>query len=183
MKKRNKKEDSYLVKACLLGDEKATVKLVKKWHLVFCKVAYTYTKDRDVAKDIAQESWSKILTKLDSIKDSEKFESWALSIVKSKTIDYLRSDKRKKELLTKYYIENSNIKRETENVGENYRQILKKEIESLSEGQKAVIKLYYIQEYSLKEISAILKISVGTAKSRMFHARERLKKIILNSKL
>jgi RNA polymerase sigma-70 factor (ECF subfamily) len=38
-----------------------------------------------------------------------------------------------------------------------------------------VLKLFYVEDYKLKELSDILKISVGTAKSRLFHAREKLK--------
>jgi len=44
--------------------------------------------------------------------------------------------------------------------------------------QQMVIKLFYTEEYSLKEISKTLNISVGTTKSRLFHAREKLKQIL-----
>ncbi|WP_452599421.1 RNA polymerase sigma factor [Pontimicrobium sp. MEBiC01747] len=38
--------------------------------------------------------------------------------------------------------------------------------------------MFYVQDYSLKEISNVLDVSVGTIKSRLFHARERLKLIL-----
>ena len=131
MKTKSKQEDSYLVEACLSGDKKAITKLVKKWHLVFCKVAYMYLKDREVAKDIAQESWRTILNKLEGLQESEKFESWALSLVKRKAIDYLRSDKRKKEQLKKIAIEDGRTKEEVEDNSEGRKTLLKKEIEKL----------------------------------------------------
>ncbi|CAM1362723.1 RNA polymerase sigma factor [Tenacibaculum xiamenense] len=183
MKTKSKQEDSYLVRACLSGEKKAVTKLVKKWHLVFCKVAYRYVKDREVAKDIAQDSWRKILNKLEGLQDPQKFESWALSLVKRKAIDYLRSNKRKEEQLKRIADEDRSMTEKEEDVNEDRKALLKKEIEKLNKGQREVIQLYYTQEYSLKEISSILNISVGTAKSRMFHARERLKKVILKSKL
>mgnify|MGYP000185661021 CR=1 FL=1 len=60
--------------------------------------------------------------------------------------------------------------------------ILKKEllkaIKLLSEHQQMVINLFYVEDYSLQQIGDILGISIGTAKSRLFHAREKLKTII-----
>ena len=53
-----------------------------------------------------------------------------------------------------------------------------KSINSLSSKQQVIIKLFYNQNYKLKEISEILEISIGTAKSRLFHAREKLKTIL-----
>lgn len=44
--------------------------------------------------------------------------------------------------------------------------------------QQEVIKLFYTEEYSLKEIAEILRIKHGTVKSRLFHAREKLKTIL-----
>ena len=50
-----------------------------------------------------------------------------------------------------------------------------KAINGLPEQQQMVIKLFYVENYSLKQIGKLLNISVGTAKSRLFHARENLK--------
>jgi RNA polymerase sigma-70 factor (ECF subfamily) len=38
-----------------------------------------------------------------------------------------------------------------------------------------VIRLFYKENYTLKEISDLLQLSIGTTKSRLFHAREKLK--------
>lgn len=51
-------------------------------------------------------------------------------------------------------------------------------IKKLPEHQQVVIKLFYVEDYSLKQISDILKISIVTAKSRLFHAREKLKETL-----
>ena len=50
----------------------------------------------------------------------------------------------------------------------------------LPEGQQIVLKLFYTEEYSLIEICEILGLSLGTVKSRLFYAREKLKTIIKN---
>jgi len=53
--------------------------------------------------------------------------------------------------------------------------ILLKSIKSLPFGQQIVIHLFYLENYSLKDISNELNISTGTVKSRLFKARETLK--------
>jgi RNA polymerase sigma factor (sigma-70 family) len=55
---------------------------------------------------------------------------------------------------------------------------LSKAIKTLPTKQQMVIKLFYVEEYSLKQISDLLNISLGTTKSRLFHAREKLKLIL-----
>ena len=57
-------------------------------------------------------------------------------------------------------------------------QRLKKAISLLPSTQRMVLSLFYLENYSLKEISGILDISEGTVKSRLFNAREHLKETL-----
>ena len=57
---------------------------------------------------------------------------------------------------------------------------LVKAIESLPHNQQATLRLFYVENYSLKEITEIQQISIGTAKSRLFYAREKLKQFLKN---
>ncbi len=175
-------KDADLVKQYQLGNKKAFAVLVKRWHLLFCKIGYRYVKDADVSKDIAQESWTVILSKIDTLKDSSSFKSWAISIVTRKSIDFLRKSNRKYSKLISYYHESCRKERTQENGNienkTNKKEQLKKEIEKLPNKQKVIIRLFYVEEYSLKEISELLDISIGTTKSRLFHAREKLKSIL-----
>ena len=65
MKKAKQIRDVDLVKNHQSGDKTSLPILVKRWHLKFCKFAFWIVKDADVAKDIAQESWSVIIKKND----------------------------------------------------------------------------------------------------------------------
>ncbi|MGB5782052.1 MAG: sigma-70 family RNA polymerase sigma factor, partial [Eudoraea sp.] len=53
-------------------------------------------------------------------------------------------------------------------------------IKGLPRDQQVVLRLFYLEEYSLREISEILNKSEGTVKSRLYHAREKLKIILKN---
>lgn len=180
MKKPTNITDGDLVIAYQSGDIKALSVLVKRWHVSFCKLAYWYVKDADIAKDIAQESWTIIIRKLSGLKEPEKFKSWAISLVNRRAIDWIRAQRNEYKKLHRFYDERSSKVQIQED--ESDRQELRKKLLSaiyeLSEDQQVVVKLFYTQNYSLKEISTLLKISVGTTKSRLFHAREKLKTIL-----
>mgnify|MGYP000028392435 FL=1 len=61
---------------------------------------------------------------------------------------------------------------------DNDTEILVKAIEKISLKYREVLVLYYYQEYSTKEISDILQLSVNTVKSRLQRGREKLAKIL-----
>lgn len=174
--RKDKHIDSSLVNDYQNGNSAALVQLVKRWHKDFCKKAFFIVKDSEVAKDVAQESWQTIIKKLDSLKDASSFGSWALRIVNNKAIDVLRVQSRltktKSELKKVYEIEEPH----TEN--KELKNLLLRGIQDLTVEQRQVIWLFYLNEYTLSEIAELLKIKKGTVKSRLFHAREKLKIIL-----
>ena len=169
--------DGRLVLNYQSGDNKALALLVKRWHKLFCEKAYWLVKDADLAKDITQESWKTIIDKIGTLNDPNSFGGWALRIVYTKSLNSIKSTNRKRKYLEDYSYEQEIFGVENDKENQLKRQLLKA-IMVLPEYQQIVIRLFYKEDYSLKEIGAILNISVGTAKSRLFHARERLKLIL-----
>lgn len=181
MKKSVNNIDSNLVVEYQNGNKKAIAILVKRWHFRFCEFAFWYVKDAEIAKDIAQESWSVIIDKLDTLQEPEKFKSWAISIINRKAIDWIRAKNREENKLKKYSVENSReLFDENIDSQEEIKIGLLKTIKTLSNQKQKVLELFYIQEYTIKEISEIIDISIGTVKSRLFHAREKLKSTLKN---
>lgn len=172
--------DKKLVEAYKAGDKKALTNLVKRWHKLFCDKAYWLVKDKDAAKDIAQDSWTIIINKIDRLKDPKQFKYWAYRIVCNKATDWLRLQSKNQKQTVGY---NLDIESDTKEYSENeqLKQILLKAINELPTNQKEIVRLFYTESYSLKQISDLLKISVGTAKSRLFHAREKLKITLKNT--
>ena len=175
--KANKNNDLRLVEEFQSGNKIALAELVKRWHKIFCNKAYWIVKDKDVAKDIAQDSWKTIMDKLPNLKEPKYFGSWATRIVYNKSLDWVRSKAKEREYNQASFREQSIFENET-NDDEFIKQKLLGAIKNLPNNQQEVIKLFYVEAYSLKEISEVLKISVGTTKSRLFHAREKLKQIL-----
>ena len=188
MKSTERAFDGLLVQRCKGDDKKAYSLLVKRWHHRFCKQAYWYTKDIDLAKDIAQDSWTAIFKKLDNLKDPNSFGSWALSIVNRKSIDTLRKVNRTSEKLKDYSeslkTNDNQIDKNTidyrADIGPSRSRLIIKAIRGLPKNQQIVLRLFYVEDYSIFEISKLLKISKGTVKSRLFYAREKLKTLVKN---
>ncbi len=177
--------DASLVLAYQKGDKKALTLLVKRWHLLYCRLAFFYVKDADIAKDIAQECWIIIHKKRDSLKDPEKWKSWTISIVNRRSLDWLRKSNRERNKLHDFFKENStSVSNDKEESDEQIkiREQLLMGISKLSLNQQEVIQLFYREGYSLKEISKIMSTTVSVTKSRLFHAREKLKTILKKKK-
>ena len=174
-----KQKDGLLVLDYLSGNKIAINALVKRWHKHFCTKAFFVLKDADEAKDIAQESWRIIIGKLKTLKEPNSFGGWAMRIVQTKSIDALRQKQKERKEKDVFKIGAS-----IENEPYDEKTILKKKLHNaileLPTNQEQVIKLFYLNELSLNEISKLLNIKAGTVKSRLFHAREKLKLILKN---
>lgn len=188
MSKSKKVFDGLLVLQSQNGDKRAFSLLVKRWHLKLCKQAFWYVKNTDIAKDIAQDSWTIILKKLPNLKEPNSFGTWAFTIVHRKSIDWLRKEKNTDKKLHEFYedsITNYNSAKNDTAISDdtiftntnNIKHIIKA-INNLPQNQQIILRLFYMEECSIHEISTILKISKGTVKSRLFYARERLKTIL-----
>lgn len=171
--------DSDLVLEFQSGNQRALNQLVKRWHKTFCEKAYWLVKDADVAKDIAQDSWSVIIKKMDTLKNVESFGSWALRIVCNNAIDWLNKNKIQQKHIEQIKHGQETIDAENDmDANSEIKQKLLLVFKRLPKHQQVVIKLFYTEGYSLKEISNTLNISIGTTKSRLFHGREKLKQLL-----
>ncbi|NNK61050.1 MAG: sigma-70 family RNA polymerase sigma factor [Flavobacteriaceae bacterium] len=174
--KTDKHKDAELVKAYQSGNDLALAELVRRWHLTFCKKAHWILKDSELAKDIAQETWQTIMVKISDLHDPQRFGSWALRIVYSKSLDVIRKSARDSENYKSYAKDHRSLMASEPNKNSEILKLnLLEAIGSLPIQQQQVIKLFYTENYSIKEIGNLLDISVGTTKSRLFHAREKLK--------
>ncbi|NER16320.1 RNA polymerase sigma factor [Spongiivirga citrea] len=173
--------DSWLVLSYKTGNNKALALLVKRWHKKLCRQAFWYTKDMDSAKDIAQDSWQAIINNIHSLKNADQFGSWALTIVTRKAIDY---NKKHNKLNRNFQVEGiAENTRDPNQISLEDDKLLKirKGLRQLQDDKRQILTLFYLEGYSLKEISAILKMPIATVKTRLFRAREKLKSIIKNA--
>lgn len=158
------------------GDKEALKELIRRFNPQLRSKIYYHTRSRDSVHDISQDCWYAIITKLEEVKFQIGFEAWALNIARNKAIDWIRHQQKERKRKSDSEQENSSsIQIEESNPRINE---LRKNMNLLSDAQRIVLELFYVDNLSIKEISSVLGISSGTVKSRLFNAREYLKKTI-----
>lgn len=134
-------------------------------------------KDEQISKDIHQEVFLKVQTKILQLKHTSKLTSWVYQITRNTIIDYFRKVKNKNISLNDFDIAET----DTENFDySNLTNCINQKIENLSSQHKEAIILTSFKNYSQKELAEHLKISYSGTKSRVQKAKEILKEDILN---
>ncbi len=142
--------------------------------------AYCIINDPGLAEDIAHEVFIKMNHKIEQLKDPTKLEAWLCRMAMNTARDIIRHRSR-----NTYYLEtgdiypnNQQLSPETNLLIEEDKKMVIKKINCLSSGYRQVLYLKYYREMTCEEISAILNLPIGTVKSRLFHARHKIKKLI-----
>jgi RNA polymerase sigma factor (sigma-70 family) len=162
--------DELLVLQAQDGDHKSLAVLVTRWHKKLVAYSYRQTHDMEVSKDLVQEGWQAIIKSIGSLKDPAKFRVWAFRIVHNKVINWIRSQQKQRVMEQELQFEENSQEEEDPDFGP-----IRRAIDKLPSEQRTILTFFYHHNYSMKEISEILNINVGTVKSRLYHARQKVK--------
>ncbi len=185
----NLPEDTLLAFKAADGDESSFEALVRKYERLVINCAYSVIGNcpEDIS-DVSQEVFLKVYRSLSSFKGDSEFSTWLYRVAKNSALDYIRKKKSPRISLDSsgdggegFDIADTSESSNPEKTAlENEKsQILKKCINKLSDEHREVIILRHVNEYSYEKISELLNLEVGTVKSRIFRAREALKKILI----
>ncbi len=135
-----------------------------------------YTRSREDAKDVLQDSFIKIFSNLSTVTDVAKLESWMKTITVHTAIDHYYKFKRSE--LTQYITPDFDLPNEEGDtcISQLHDELLISIIADLPEGCRLVFNLFEIEGYSHTEIGLLLNISEGTARSQLHYAKYLLKK-------
>jgi len=175
-------EEKELVRLSREGSEEAFAELVKKYRIKVFNLAFSLTRDRDVADDLAQEAFIKAYYALPRFQSRSGFGTWLYRIAINHARDYLRKKSRMIQISIEKIKESSilqedkTMKEEKESAEAQRKQFVHQSIRSLPEKHQVILSLRDIQGFSYEEISRILNISPGTVDSRIYRARKMLRK-------
>ena len=179
-----KNNDAELIQRVLEGDDTAFSMLVRKYQKPVHALVWRKIGDFHIAEDITQETFLKAYQRLSTLKEPQSFASWLYVIAANHCSTWLR----KKRLWTQSLEDTSSVALERSTYSgyliaenkrvtmETQREVVKKLLAKLQESDRTVITLYYFGGMSYEEISKFLGVSVGTIKTRIYRARQRLKK-------
>lgn len=125
-------------------------------------------------EDVVQDAILKAYLKRDSLREVKYFKTWLTRIVINECYQFLR--RKKQEVSYEDYMALEPA--EDEHYTELYDAIQRLDVK-----HKLPIVLYYIEGYSVAEISLALKVSSGTVKSRLSRGRQMLKDLLKSEEI
>ena len=147
---------------------------------VMYKVAYNITREREIAEDICHDCLIKMSEKKMLFPSLDDAKYWLIRVVRNASLNYVKRDGREKRAYQKVF--KDGIKQTETNedilIKEEVVQQVQKAFSKLPENLKAVLQLKEYTDLNYKEIGAILGITEGNVKIRVFRARKKLLKIL-----
>ncbi len=186
MKKQFQYTDEELISSFQNGNEDAYVELVKRYRDRLISFVYRFLGDLDLSEDIVQDTMLKVYTHKHYYKQIAKFSTWIYTVAGNLAKTELRKRKRRKETILshmstedrKYEIPSKDLASEEIIQGEYAERDIQKAILQLPVHFRTVVILRDIQELSYEEISKIVKVPLGTVKSRINRARLQLQQML-----
>ena len=178
--------DKELINLYLTGDQKAfEVLLTRHKNKIYTSI-YLFVKDHDLAQDIFQEVFIKIIDTLRKGKYNHegKFLQWAMRISYNLCVDYFRRSKRRTkvspsetfDIFDVLEVQDDNM--ETTMIKSQTHGKVRELVDLLPPEQKEVVILRHYADMSFKEIAALTRVSINTALGRMRYALINIRKML-----
>jgi len=174
-------EDKELVRLAQEGDKESFGLLVKRYETKVRHLAYQFTRNNAVADDLAQEIFIKAYFGLSKFKGQSGFGTWLYRIGVNHIKDYLR--KKPRELSLEIVPEDTSDgpAREMEAREDSQRRaVVRACLQELPPHHRIILTLRDIEGLSYDEVAKTLKVSPGTVDSRLFRARQLLRKRVVS---
>ena len=179
-------DDATLVNDYIAGNEIALATLIKRHQSKIFGFIYSKIGDRDIANDIFQDTFIKVIRTLKSNAYNEegKFLPWVMRIAHNLIVDHFRRNKkmplyRETEEFSIFSImTDDSLTIENKLISDQVAKDLRLLVEELPADQKEVLMMRLYQDMSFKEISEATGVSINTALGRMRYALLNLRKVI-----
>lgn len=180
-------DDFQLVEAFRRGDEKAFEELVRRYQRQVANIIYLTLGNREAIEDLTQEVFIRVYKSLARFQHDASVYSWIYRITVNLCIDEIRRRKIKRTISLQFF---SDHKLEQEKkfkdkataadrvLTEERRSMVREALQKLSPLQRTVIVLREYEDLSYDEIAKTLNISTQAVKSRIFRARDELRKLL-----
>lgn len=175
-------ENALLVMKARKGDGKALEALLKYYEKRIYNICLRMTGNEQDALDGAQESLIKIYKSVSYFRGESSFSSYVYRITVNTCIDYIRKRRGNVSIEAAmeegiYFEDKSHgINPENTYINTDLKNKIQKALLKLDEDHRKLIVLKDIQGFSYEEMAEILRLPMGTLKSRLFRGREKLKK-------
>lgn len=174
----NLEEKTWIARCKLLGDEKAFAKLVDRYKVRVERFFLMQTGGRqDLSDDLAQETFIRVWQSIGTLRQFATFSTWLYRIAYNIWQDYCRTTRSTLSLSAYKGLEQmvgQQTAGEQMEHDERHKQLMAA-LASLSEQERTCMVLFYMQELSIKEISAVTHYNESTIRSNLHRGRKRLR--------
>jgi RNA polymerase sigma-70 factor (ECF subfamily) len=177
-----KKEEVHaLVRSAKDGKQIAFTKLYSTFKNIVYNTIYGIVKNIDVAEDLVSETFTKAFMKINKFENEISFEMWLKTIATNTSIDFIRKSSLKRDNVSDFEDESAAINHsdmdnpENEFIRNESRRIMEENIDNLGSRAREVLTLRYKKGKSYKEIAEELGINIGTVKSYISKATNKIK--------
>lgn len=178
--------DQELILSYLDGNQKAFEILLNRHRNKIYTSIYLFVKDPDLAEDIFQDVFIKIIDTLRKGKYNHegKFLQWAMRISYNMCVDHFRRSKRRTKVsATETFdifdvLETSEDNMETQIIKSQMHKKVRELVDQLPAEQREVVILRHYADMSFKEISKLTRVSINTALGRMRYALINMRKMV-----
>jgi RNA polymerase sigma-70 factor (ECF subfamily) len=181
--------DEELVAAAKSGDEPAFETLFKRYELRIFALALRYTRVREDAEDVVQQTFQKVFVYLRKFQGKSSFSTWLTRIAINEALMCLRRARALREVSIddlkgdegtgpRLNIADASPDPEATCMQREEARILLIAIRQLTPGMRSVLELKELRELSARETARHLGLSAAVVKARVFHGRKKLRKHI-----
>lgn len=168
-------EDELLAVRCQLGEQDAFDALIARWQRPLAAYVRRLIADEETAADTVQDVWLRIWRGIARLRDAARFRAWMFGIARRAVMDRLREK----------YAEPAPLDVDPSEIPDAADPDLAERVASLHEElarlplrEREALVLFYLEELTLGELSEVWSVPVGTVKSRLFRARQALRRLM-----
>jgi RNA polymerase sigma factor (sigma-70 family) len=168
--------DALLAIRCQLGERAAFDALITRWHEPLWHYLRRLANSDDTARDLAQDTWLRVFRGIAHLRDPAKVRPWLFGVARNVAMDRLRVQY---AATPRADVDLDALPAAIDDVNlEEDFATLESGLETLPIIERETLTLFYLRELSLEEISGLVEVPVGTVKSRLFRARQMLRRVL-----
>ena len=173
-----KKTDEYYIREILKGDSGSYSQLVERYsHLAF-SLSMKILNQREDAEEAAQDAFVKAYNSLGAFQSSSTFKTWFFRIVYTTSISKLRTRRNLEVSIDTVKISDAEIESTESAMGQlntsDRQKYLQAALERLEADERALLKMYYYDDFSMEEVSGITGLTISNVKVKIHRSRKRL---------
>ena len=175
-------DEIKLIARAKCGDLKAFEILYGMYKGPIFRTGMAVTGDRLAAEEILQETFLRAFKHLHNIREGVSLSPWLYRIAVNLAYDWATQHRRWQVALDgiiEQLISPAVTSPEQSLEERELYELVYEAIDKLEPRQRVTLVLFYLQEFSLAEIAEVMECPVGTVKSRLYHARENLRRELL----